>query len=135
MVDTLTYKYSSSYGHITKTTLPSLDDKMAALATRLDILEARIMAQPPTSPETSPPNLMGPSPSIMTGATPPALTMAHDPGPCPAVLEVDNPGDTQPTNVMANTRVAYAAFRVNGILMVPLADSLLPPPVLNQGAP
>ncbi len=111
MVDTLTNKYSSSYGHITKTTLPSLDDKTAALATQLDILEARIMAQPPTSPETSPPDLTGPSPSIMTGATPSATTTDHDPGPCPVVLEVDNPGNTQPTNVMANTLVAYAAFR------------------------
>ncbi len=43
MVDTLTNKFSSSYGHITKTTLPSLDNKTAALATRLDVLEARIM--------------------------------------------------------------------------------------------
>ncbi len=111
MVDTLTNKYSSSYGHITKTTLPSLDNKMAALATRLDIHEAHIMAQPPTSPETSPPNSTGPSPSIMTGATPPAMMMAHDPSPCPAVLEVDNPGNTQPTNIMAKTCVAYATFR------------------------
>jgi hypothetical protein len=46
----------------------------------------------------------------MTGVTPPATTIAHDPGPCPTVLEVDNPGNTQPTNIMANTRATYAAL-------------------------
>ncbi len=99
LVDTLTNKISSSYGHITKTTLSSLDDKTAALAMRLNVLEACIMTQQPT-------DLLRPSPSITTGAPPPA-TM---PSQSPAVLAADNPVDAQPANVMANSRAAYATL-------------------------
>ncbi len=107
VVDILTNKISSSYGHITKTTLPSLDDKTAALAMCLDALEAHIMAQQP--PLLTPTNLLGPSPSLTTGAPPP-VTMPAWGDPRPAVLEVNNPVDAQPANIMVNTCAAYAAF-------------------------
>ncbi len=98
-VNTLTNKISSLYGHITKTTLPSLDDKMAALARRLDALEARIMTQQPT-------DLLRLSLSIMTGALPPATMPSRS----PAVLAADNPVDAQSADIMVNSRAAYATL-------------------------
>ena len=71
-VNTLTNKISSLYGHITNITLPLLDDKTAALATRLDVLEAHIITQQPT-------DLLRPSPSITTRAPPPATTPSRSP--------------------------------------------------------
>jgi hypothetical protein len=84
-VDTLTNKVSSSYGHIT------MDDKTAAPAMCLDILEARIMTQQPTD---------------LPGAFPHGTTPSRS----PAVLAADNPVDAQPADIMANSRVAYATL-------------------------
>jgi hypothetical protein len=82
-----------------KIILPLLDDKTVALATPLDVLEARIMTQQPT-------DLSRPSPSIRTGAPPPAMTPSRS----PAVLVADNPVDAQPADVMTNSCVAYATL-------------------------
>jgi hypothetical protein len=120
VVDTLTNKISSSYGHITKTALPLLDDKTAALATRLDILEARIMTQQPT-------DLSRPSSFITTGALPPATTPSRS----PAVLAADNPVDAQPVDVMANSRARLTSPYMREMLLVLRSDLLHPPPPLN----
>ena len=106
-------------------------DRMAALATRLDILELHIMAQLTPSTAKSPPEIDG-----LLAATPPGPTMNHD-----YMLDdgnyteddADNAEDDgndakgRSTNIMANTRATFLPF-MNEILMVPLfVNPLLPP--------
>ena len=132
MVNAVTRKVNSSYGHITRTTLPAMDNRMAAvvdrttdvverttaLATHLDVLEACITAHQTPSTAKSPTKT-----DRLREATPPrptadrATTMvdgnndkAHGNDDGDDDKDYGNDDKGQPSDIMTNTCRAFAAF-------------------------